>query len=120
METNSHAESDADSPDTDARIDAKSPATTPLNDTAEMVAAALAVSATGDNDRSRFFDIAPDVSGGALDEFVADVTTIAQSQCEHCEDYADIETLVSRLPIDRLTFAAHDSLAPYSGPYPMA
>src|SRR5699024_7906476 len=32
----------------------------------------------------------------------------------------DIEMLVSRLPIDHLTFAAHDSLAPYSGPYPMA
>ena len=26
---------------------------------------------------------------------------------------------VCDLPIDHLTFAAHDSLAPYSGPYPM-
>jgi putative transposase len=43
-----------------------------------------------------------------------------QSQCERATDYADIETLVSRLPIDHCTFAAHDSLAPYSGPYPMA
>ncbi|MGN8215885.1 transposase [Halococcus salifodinae] len=28
--------------------------------------------------------------------------------------------LVSRLPIEHLTFAAHDSSVPYSGPYPMA
>jgi putative transposase len=55
-----------------------------------------------------------------LDELVAAVTTIAQSQCEHATDYADIESLVCRLPIDRCTFAAHDSLAPYSEPYPMA
>jgi putative transposase len=55
-----------------------------------------------------------------LDGFVADVTTIAQSQCEHATDYADIEALVCDLPTDHLTFAAHDSLAPYSGPYPMA
>jgi putative transposase len=34
-------------------------------------------------------------------------------------NYADIEMLVSRLPIDHLMFAAHDSLAPYSGPYPI-
>jgi hypothetical protein len=61
----------------------------------------------------------PDGSGDVLDGFVADVTTIAQSQCEHCEDYADIETLVCHLPIEHLTFAAHDSLAPYSGPYPL-
>jgi putative transposase len=55
-----------------------------------------------------------------LDRFVADVTTIAQSQCERATDYADIESLVCRLPIDHLTFAVHDSSAPYSGPYPMA
>jgi putative transposase len=46
-----------------------------------------------------------------LDGFVADVTTIAQSQCEHATDYADIEALVCDLPTDHLTFAAHDSLA---------
>lgn len=55
-----------------------------------------------------------------LGGFVGDVTTIAQSQWEHATDYADIETLVCDLPTDHLTFAAHDSLAPYSGPYPMA
>lgn len=55
-----------------------------------------------------------------LGGFVTDVTLIAQSQCERATDYADIETLVCRLPIDHLTFAAHDALAPYSGPYPMA
>ena len=36
------------------------------------------------------------------------------------QDYADIETLVCQLPVEHLTFAAHDSSAPYSGPYPMA
>jgi hypothetical protein len=35
-----------------------------------------------------------------LDGFVADVTTIAQSQCEHATDYADVETLICDLPID--------------------
>jgi putative transposase len=111
---------ESDSADTDGCIDTKSPATTPLNDTAEMVAAALVADATGYNDRSRFFEDESDGSGDGLDGFVADVTTIAQSQCERCESYADIETLVYHLPIDHLTFAAHDSLAPYSGPYPMA
>jgi putative transposase len=55
-----------------------------------------------------------------LGELVAAVTTIAQSQCERATDYADVEMLVSRLPIEHLTFAAHDSSASYSGPYPMA
>ncbi|WP_160135605.1 transposase [Halococcus salsus] len=85
-----------------------------------MVAAALVADATGYNDRSRFVEDESDGSGDGLDGFVADVTTIAQSQCERCESYADIETLIYHLPIDHLTFAAHDSLAPYSGPYPMA
>ena len=43
-----------------------------------------------------------------------------QTQCERATDYAGIETLVYHLPIDLLTFAAHHSLAPYSGRYPMA
>lgn len=51
--------------------------------------------------------------------FISDITTIAQSRCEHCEDYADIETLVCQLPVDHLTFAAHDAFAPYSGSYSM-
>jgi putative transposase len=118
MGTNSHSESD--SPDTDARIDAKSSATNRLNDTAEMVAAALVADATGYHGRSRFFEDESGGSGDALDGFVADVTTIVQSQCERATDYADIETLVSRLPIDHCTFAAHDASAPYSGLYPMA
>jgi hypothetical protein len=58
METKPTPESD--STDTDARIDAKSPATTPLNDTAEMVAAALVADATGYNGQSRFFEGASD------------------------------------------------------------
>jgi putative transposase len=118
MKTKPTPESDA--PDTDARIDAKSATTTPLNDTAEMVAAALIADATGYNGQSRFFEDESDGSGDDLDRFIADVTTIAQSQCERWETYADIETLICHLPIDHLTFAAHDSLVPYSGPYPMA
>jgi putative transposase len=113
-------ESDADVSDTDARIDAKPPAAKPLNDTAEMVAAALVADATDRHEQAHFFKSKLDGGGDALDGFVADVTTIAQSQYGHCEGYADIETLVCRLPIDRLTFAAHDDHAPYSGPYPMA
>ncbi len=111
---------ESDSADTDARIDAKSSTTTPLNDTAEMVAAALVADATGYNDQPRFFEGEPDGSGDGLDGFVADVTTIAQAQCERWKSYADIETLICHLPIDHLTFATHDSLAPYSGRYPMA
>nr|WP_224829403.1 transposase [Saliphagus infecundisoli] len=52
--------------------------------------------------------------------FVSDVTTIAQARCEHATDYTDIETLICRLPTAHLTFTAHDSLAPCSGPYSMA
>ncbi|MGN8215884.1 transposase [Halococcus salifodinae] len=85
-----------------------------------MVAAALVADATDRHEQAHFFQSKLDRGGEALDGFVADVTTIAQSQCEHCEGYADIETLVCRLPIDRLTFASHDDHAPYSGPYPMA
>ena len=111
---------ESDSPDTDPRIDAESPATTPLNDTAEMVAAALVADATGYNGRSRFFESVSNGSGDVLDGFVADLTTIAQSQCERAESYTEIETLICHLPIDHLTFAAHDASAPYTGPYPMA
>src|SRR5699024_7115121 len=120
MGANSHSPSDADSPDTDARIDAKSPAANRLNDTTEMVAAALVASGTDYHGQTRFFEDELDGTDDALDGFVADVTTIVQSQCKRATDYADIEMLVSRLPIEHLTFAAHDSLAPYSGPYPMA
>ena len=70
--------------------------------------------------KSRCFNSEFVRTSGDLNCFVSDATTIAQSQCERCEDYADIEALVWRLPIKHLTFAAHDSLAPYSGPYPMA
>jgi hypothetical protein len=70
---------ESDSPDTDPRIDAESPATTPLNDTADMVAAALVADATGYNGRSRFFEDSSDRTDDVLDGFVADVTTIAQS-----------------------------------------
>lgn len=56
----------------------------------------------------------------ALNGFVTDITTIAQSECNWCDDYDDIETLICQLPIDHCTFAAHDASAPYSGPYPMA
>ena len=117
MGTNSQSESDAS--DTTARTDAQPPTTTPLNDTAEMVAAALIADATGYNERSRFFESESNGSDDALDSFVADLTTIAQSQGERAESYADLETLVCHLSIDHLTFAAHDSSAPYSGPYPM-
>lgn len=120
MGTKPHSESDADSPDTDARIDAKPSAANRLNDTAEMVAAALFINATDHRGQTRFFEDELGGTDDGLDGFVADVTTIVQSQCERATDYTDIETLVCRLPIDHLTFAAHDSLALYSGPYPMA
>jgi putative transposase len=118
MGTEPHSESD--SPDTTTRIDVQPPVTNSLNDTAKMVAAALVADATDYNGQSRFFESESDESGDALDSFVADLTTIAQSQCERAESYADIEALVCHLPIDHLTFAAHDASAPYSGPYPMA
>ncbi len=117
MGTNSA--SDADSPDTDERIDTQSPAADRPDDTAKSVTPILAASATDHPERSRFFDLDSEEAVD-LDGFVADVTTIAQSRCECCEDYTDIETLICDLPIVHLTFAAHDSLAPYSGPYPMA
>jgi len=112
--------SDADSPDTDARIDAKSSAADRPNGTTTTVPPLLTDGTDDHPEQSRFFNREVDGADDELDEFVADVTTIAQARCEHATDYADVETLVCRLPIDHLTFASHDSLAPYSGPYPMA
>jgi putative transposase len=112
--------SDADFPDTDARIDTNSSAADRPSDTANTVISALSNSAIGHNERSRFFDTEFDRADDDLDKFVSDVTTIAQSQCERVTDYADIESLVRDLPIDHCTFAAHDSSASYSGPYPIA
>ncbi|HET7324948.1 MAG TPA: transposase, partial [Halococcus sp.] len=70
-------------------------------------------------EQSRCFAVESERTSEDLDGFISAITTIAQSQCEHCEAYADIETLVCELPIDHCTFAVHDSFAPYSGPYPM-
>ena len=67
----------------------------------------------------RCFAVESNGTSDDFDELVSAVTTIAQSWCEHATDYADIETLVCQLPVDNCTFAAHDALAPYSGPYPM-
>jgi integrase len=71
-------------------------------------------------EQSRCFAVESEGIGDDLDGFLSAITTIAQLWCERATDYADIETLVCDLPIDQWTFAAHDSLAPYSGPYPMA
>jgi hypothetical protein len=101
-------------------IDTKSSAADRSSDTAKTITTILADSITDHHSQSLFFDGDSEGTGDGLDGLVADVTTIAQSQCEHCEDYADIETLVSRLSIAQYTFAAHNALAPYSGPYPMA
>jgi putative transposase len=117
MDANSS--SDSDFPNTDARIDAKSSAADRPNDTVDTVIPVLSDDTNDDSEQSRFFDTESDRAGDALDGFVSDVTTVAQSQCERATDYADIESLVCRLPIDHCTFAAHDSSAPYSGPYPM-
>lgn len=84
-----------DQNDTDARLDTRSPAADRPTETTETVAP-------------------------IPDRFAATVTTVAQSQCERVTDYADIEMLVCRLPINQWTFAAYDASAPYSGPYPMA
>jgi hypothetical protein len=118
MGTNSA--SDTDSRDTDGRIDAKSSAADRSNGTTTTVLPLLADGTDDHPKQSRFFDRESESTGDELDGFVADVTTIVQARCEHATEYADIETLVCRLPIDHLAFAANDSLAPYSGPYPMA
>jgi hypothetical protein len=117
MGTNSA--SDADSPDTDARIDTQSLAADRPNEATRTVPLILANTTDQRPEQSRVFDSESDGAGDDLGEFVADITTIAQARCEHATDYADIKTLLCRLPIDHLTFAAHDSSAPYSGPYPM-
>src|SRR5699024_9534742 len=109
--------SDADLSDTNARIDTQPPAADRSNGITRTVPPSLAD--TSNTGQPQFFAGESDGVGDDLDEFVTDVTTIARSQCEHATDYADIETLVCDLPIDHLTFVAHDSLASYSGPYPM-
>jgi putative transposase len=111
--------SDTDSPDTNTRIDAPSPAADRPTGTTTSVTSMLA-NKTDATEQSRFCAIEANGTGDTLDGFVAAVTTIAHSWCEHATDYAAIETLVCQLPMSHWTFAAHDSLAPYSGPYPMA
>lgn len=95
MGTNSA--SDADSSDTDARIDAESSAADRSNGTMTTVPSLLADSTDDPPEQSRFFDYESDEAGYELDKFVADVTTIAQARCEHATDYADIETLFSEV-----------------------
>ncbi|WP_256684890.1 transposase [Halococcus qingdaonensis] len=113
-----HSASETDSSDPDTRIDTQPPAADRSNGTTEILSPDLAdIANTG---RLQFFDDEADGVGDDLSGFVADVTTVAQTRCEHCEDYADVEALVCDLPIDYLTFTTHDSLAPYSGPYSMA
>lgn len=110
--------SETDSSDTNARIGTQLPAADRPNRTTGTVPADLAdITNAG---QSRFFAGAFDGVNDDLGGFVTDVTTVAQTRCEHCGDYADIEALVCDLPLDHPTFTAHDSLAPYSGPYPMA
>ncbi|WP_232833851.1 transposase [Saliphagus sp. LR7] len=109
--------SDADSPDTDARIETQPPAADRSNGTTTTVPPSLADTTIAG--QPRFFDSESEGIGDDLDGFVADITSIAQMRCEHATDYADVETLICDLPINHLTFAAHDSLAPYSGSYPM-
>src|SRR5699024_12424906 len=111
MGANSHSPSDADSPDTDARIDAKSPAANRLNDTTEMVAAALVASGTDYHGQTRFFEDELDGTDDALDGFVADVTTIVQSQCKRATDSDDNEMLVFRLPNEYRILDTPDTLA---------
>ena len=116
MGRNSASKTDSSDPDT--RIDTQPPAGDRPNRTARTLSSDLAdIANVG---QLRFFDGEADGVGDNLGGLVADVTTVAQTRCEHCEDYADVEALVCDLPVDHLTFIAHDSLAPYSGPYPMA
>ena len=112
--------SETESPDTDARIDTQNATADRPTDPANPITLVPVGTTDPHPTRSGVFDPESDLAAIDLDEFVADVTTIAQSQCEHLTDYADIETLICCLPIDQLTFAEYDSFAPYSGPYPIA
>jgi putative transposase len=109
-----------DQNDTDARLDTRSPATDRPTETTKTVAPTPADSTNGSSESSRLVTLEAEAQGDNLDDFVAAVTIIAQSWCERATDYTAIETLVCRLPINQWTFAAHDALAPYSGPYPVA
>jgi putative transposase len=111
---------EADSSVTETRIDANSAITDRLTATVETSTSILAGNTPDHDEQSDVFGTEPEETTSNLDGFVSAVTTIAQSQCERATDYADIERLVCRLPITHCTFTAHDSLAPYSGPYPMA
>lgn len=86
-------QSNANVPDTNTRIDAKSPTADRPNDTAKALTPIGADSATSHHGPSRFFDIDSDGSSDDLDGFVSYVITTAQSQCKHVTDYADIEAL---------------------------
>jgi putative transposase len=115
-----HASSESKTSDTDTRTDTKTPPPARPNDTAITSSPVAADSTTESAERSQLVALEADAPDDELDTIVAAVTTIAQSWCERATDYADIETLVCHLPIDQYSFAAHDTSAPYSGPYPMA
>lgn len=113
------SQSDSDSPGTTTRIDANSAITD--RPTLRRRVSRFSSGAPHDHHgQSDFFGIEPEEIDDDLDGFVAAVTTIEPSQCERATDYAVIETVGCQLPIDRCTLATHDSLAPYSGLYPMA
>jgi putative transposase len=114
-----HAPSDSNAPDTDTHIDAKTPTGDCPNDTAQTNTSVPADSANHSSEQPRLVPLKVEANGDDLGDIVAAVTTIAQSWCERATDYADIETMVCRLPIGQGTFTAHDAFAPYSGPYSM-
>jgi putative transposase len=114
-----HAPSDSNAPDTDTHIDAKTPTGDRPNDTAQTNTSVPADSANHSSEQPRLVPLEVEANGDDLGDIVAAVTTIAQSWCERATDYADIETMVCQLPSNQCSFAAHDSFAPYSGPYPM-
>lgn len=85
-----NTQSDANSPDTDARIDVKTNNHRPAERRHEY---------TYTNFRRHCHRSVRTASeseevDNALGGFVMDVSTIAQSRCERATDYADIETLV--------------------------
>lgn len=103
----------------DTRTDTQLPAEDWTNGTTKTDAPISANSTNGPPRHPLFPDSHVEITTDDLEGFVGAVTTTAQSQCEQCEDYADIESMVCQPSIDHFSFAAPDVSAPYSGPYPM-
>lgn len=61
-------------------------------------------------EQSHCFAVESDGTGDDLDRFISAITTIAQSQCERCEGYADVALSRSTIRLTAFRYISRISL----------